>query len=253
MAKPTSIPEWATSGTARLDPGPERRVSGFVPGQRLPARWLNHVLGQGADWFAYLRDLHLEGEFLNKVYAWTARHRFTAGLTSLAAIGLAAGAEIAYTDAAGALTPRTRTVDVPITTFGAIGTAWALGEEVLALGNTHLYWFTLVTGSAESKLIGEFSVPAGWRLTAAHVSAQLTDSSINVMVGYQNVTGDFGAAGTLLAGPTTYQNLDGEIDVPVGGDAAQEQWRTAYVRILHVGGVVVVRRIALTFEVAGPR
>ncbi len=74
MPKPSTITTWATDPGATADPGATRRATGFVAGKKLPAKWLNWILNQNGAWLTYLRDLHTEAEFLNKVYRWTNSH-----------------------------------------------------------------------------------------------------------------------------------------------------------------------------------
>lgn len=80
--KPTTITTWATNSGATADPGDTVRGRGFQAGQKLPAKWLNWILNQNGAWLTYLRDLHNESEFLNKIYAWTGAHTFGGSVTT---------------------------------------------------------------------------------------------------------------------------------------------------------------------------
>jgi hypothetical protein len=111
MPKPTSIPTWATDAGARVDPGPARQASGFLPGKKLPAKWLNWALAQGGEWFQYLRDLHLEPEFLSKNYSWSGVHRFAAGYI---ANHWGVSGEVLYADAFGNVAPKARVAYLPL-------------------------------------------------------------------------------------------------------------------------------------------
>ena len=102
MAKPTTITTWATDAGATADPGATRRATGFVPGKKLPSKWLNWILNQNGAWLTYLRDLHTEIEFLNKAYFWRGRHSFVVpggfgNLTTTRAVRIAAG-RLEYVD-----------------------------------------------------------------------------------------------------------------------------------------------------------
>ncbi len=126
MAKPTTIITWATDSGATSDPGPTRRASGFIAGKKLPAKWLNWLLNQNAAWLTYLRDLHAEPEYLNKLYKWTGQHSFTNGAGTFVAGNLLLGGEVQYVLGDGStLTSKERRVLVPLSS----GTPCGLGAS----------------------------------------------------------------------------------------------------------------------------
>lgn len=171
MTKPSETYEFATQTNppAVSDPA-SRRASGFVAGQRLPAKWLNFLLNGAGKWHAYLANLHSEPEFLNKEYTWTAWHRFHGGFTMKNGLGLAGAAnEVFYTDDNGALTPRARTVAVPLTMFtttydnDALRPAWVYGTSV---GNAPPYRHGWYSKLGELDLAGTVHVPHGATITS---------------------------------------------------------------------------------------
>jgi len=80
MAQPSTSLDF-TGGT-QIDPGATKRnTTGYVPAEKVPAQHLNWFLGNISAWITYLKNL--AGEALT----WTAKHTFSAGLSS----GVAAG------------------------------------------------------------------------------------------------------------------------------------------------------------------
>lgn len=74
MAKPSDIYAWATNPGATADPGSTRKATGFVAGKKAPSKWFNWLHDGAARWHAYLRDLHVEPEFLGEDYTWEGEH-----------------------------------------------------------------------------------------------------------------------------------------------------------------------------------
>lgn len=177
MAKPTDIPTWATDAGATSDPGPTRRATGFIAGKKLPAKWLNWLLNRQAGWFTYLRDLHTEPEFLNKIYTWTERHAFrgiSVGLFGLTVVG-GADNEIVYGDANGTVKPRERTTYIP------------LSATAQATATTERGW-VIFSGAASSRstqqdLLIPIQLPTGARLrrVEARVSGALTGTKLHLV------------------------------------------------------------------------
>jgi len=55
MARPSSFLTWATSGS-KLDPGAGRKATGFLPGETLPAQWLNWLLNNVGQWLTWINS-----------------------------------------------------------------------------------------------------------------------------------------------------------------------------------------------------
>jgi len=167
MPKPSSIPTWATDPGARVDPGPARNATGFLPSKKLPAKWLNWILAQGGEWFQYLRDLHLEPEFLDKLYVWTGGHNFRGpGPTAIGVFGdLATSGEVTYCDALGYTTPKLRIVQLPMSGLAAEGvegtSAWQYAR-VTTDGAERRRWIKV--SSVAGRLNAEFQLPDGSKI-----------------------------------------------------------------------------------------
>jgi hypothetical protein len=77
MAKPTTVPRWATGASADVVEPPSGKLdAGWVPGEKAPAQWWNWWRKGVSDWLAYVNGL--AGEALT----WTAKHTFSAGLAT---------------------------------------------------------------------------------------------------------------------------------------------------------------------------
>lgn len=194
MAKPTSIPTWATDPGARIDPGPVRTASGFVPGKKLPAKWLNWILAQGGDWYKYLRDLHIEPEFLNKNYSWTGMQRFVQGYV---AGNWGVRDEVIYVDDAGVAVAKTRTVRIPITSFvpdfvtdtvsGNLMPTWSLLLSPDTGGDTG--WRH--GGASWAGLSCEFALPQGAKFVRVTAQVQGSAGQAHLIAGAAYRTGGF--------------------------------------------------------------
>lgn len=57
MPEPSELPEWATSGTNRDKPDAGPIASGFLAGERPPAKWVNWLFGVLCDWVAWLKEV----------------------------------------------------------------------------------------------------------------------------------------------------------------------------------------------------
>lgn len=107
MAKPTDTYDWATGPGATEEPPSDMKVAGYTQGQRPPPKWHNWKWNGASKWFKYLRDLHLESEFLNKDYTWIGYQKLSAGH-----VGNSWGVsgEVLYADPeTGVPTPKMRT------------------------------------------------------------------------------------------------------------------------------------------------
>lgn len=115
MAKPTSIPTWATDPGATADPGATRTATGFITGKKAPAKWFNWLFNRTGAWFSYLDNLHNEPEFLNKNYSWTGVQKLAMGYI---ANHWGVSGEVLYANpTTGAVELRERTVKVPLSCF----------------------------------------------------------------------------------------------------------------------------------------
>jgi hypothetical protein len=154
MAKPTTVITWATDAGATSDPGPTRRASGFIAGKKLPAKWLNWLFSQNAQWLTYLRDLHTEPEFLSKAYSWSGMHRFVSAYITN---NFGVNGEMLYVNDAGGIAPRERTVQVSLAS--GLACAATPGAHLASTGNNYWSWDTLQT------VAFPLSLPSGSELT----------------------------------------------------------------------------------------
>lgn len=75
MAKPSSLPRWATGGTAQVtEPTEAKKDLGWVPLEKPGAQYFNWAMKLVYDWLAYLNGL------TNESLTWAAKHTFSAGL-----------------------------------------------------------------------------------------------------------------------------------------------------------------------------
>lgn len=157
MAKPSETYEFATGDGATSDPA-SRRASGFVAGQRLPAKWLNYLLNGYGKWASYVNNLHAEPEFLNKGYAWTGAHTFD---EAIAVAGTVTANDYQQT------TRIPRTWMVPLTAFRVVGNdpKWTfldVDEEAFGV-SAGIYW--LHSGSSQnSRISATLKLPHGTRI-----------------------------------------------------------------------------------------
>jgi hypothetical protein len=80
MAKPSVLPEWASSASAAItEPTLAQKQAGWSVRQRLPAQYLNWWKKTVYQWVQYLDGLTAEA------LTWTAKHTFNAGLATPAA------------------------------------------------------------------------------------------------------------------------------------------------------------------------
>lgn len=52
--KPTTLPQWSTTGGTTLDPGSAKKASGWTVDEKPPARWWNWLLNLIYQWIQYL-------------------------------------------------------------------------------------------------------------------------------------------------------------------------------------------------------
>lgn len=52
--KPSTLPTWATTGGTTLEPSSGQKAAGFAVGTKPPARWMNWLLKNLADWIGYV-------------------------------------------------------------------------------------------------------------------------------------------------------------------------------------------------------
>jgi hypothetical protein len=88
--KPTKLPAWNTGLTNNSEPTSLKKIEGWVPGEDVPAQWLNWLFALIHDWIAYLNDLG------SQVIAWTAAHTWTSSanvsLVTITGAGSGSGA-----------------------------------------------------------------------------------------------------------------------------------------------------------------
>ena len=255
MPKPTDIPTWATDAGATQDPGAARQASGFRAGKRLPAKWLNWALSRHGSWFQYLRDLHLEPEFLNKNYPWAGSHRFSAD------VGLVG--EPVYVNAAGGTQGKERTVHLPLTHLAPADgdrTAWNLWHS--AYGDYGKRgWIKTLDKTNSGLLLGEFTVPSGAQITkvSACVSCFPAATTVTMKCGYVGTVLFGGDVPPLLGGessPTTHTGTTSQAIISVTPPAVvfYGYWMSPFVtfRISDTGGAYI-HWVKVTFLDPGPR
>jgi hypothetical protein len=75
MAKPGTYPTW--DGGTSVDPGTTKKTTtGWVPGEKPPAQFLNWLFHWISQWINYLGNITAES------LVWSAKHTFSAGLAS---------------------------------------------------------------------------------------------------------------------------------------------------------------------------
>lgn len=77
MARPASLPTWATDGGTTTEPTSGQKAAGWSAGYRPPAKWFNWWQNLTYQWCAYLNNLHNDADFLGEDYSWTGAHDFT--------------------------------------------------------------------------------------------------------------------------------------------------------------------------------
>jgi hypothetical protein len=266
MAKPSTIAAWATDSGATSDPGPTRRATGFVPGMKLPAKWLNWLFNQNGAWFTYLRDLHTEPEFLNKVYAWTGAHRFASSLGAFQNVVFGPGSEPLYGNASGTLTPRSRTVLLPNSAF-LLGSTHSIIEPsswvyisrdpANPLTNTPGFFHT----GGQGPLIAEFQVPHGARVTSVFAGAVVPDgATLTMSAGVKEAGADInytfddahGVSESWTGGNTLTQS--GQLRVNPANPVHDSSTSTRIIRFTAAeAGGSIVKWVKVVFEDPGPR
>jgi len=248
MAKPTSLFKWATAPGSTLEPAEELQDGGFANGERPPARWHNWLFNGAHQWFKYLANLHGEPEFLDKKYEWTGAHGFGNSVGAFANVVFGPGSEPLYGDAAGVITPRLRTIRLPLTAFhaeqelegGVAGWRVSLGQGDPSKSG----WIKDV--NHDTGLYGEVVLPTG--ASVVSVVARVhgvpwfgADSSIQISTGRVDIEDDFLHYRTVEknSGPlngTTLIEVDAATDLPWLGwfDGSRQ---TLLVRFTGLGAV----------------
>ncbi len=76
MAKPSSLPRWATGGAVTPEPTEGKKTLGWEPGEKPPAQYVNWAQNLVYQWCVYLDGI------TNEALVWASRHTFSAGLAS---------------------------------------------------------------------------------------------------------------------------------------------------------------------------
>lgn len=201
MAKPSSITTWATDAGATADPGATRKATGFLAGKKLPARWLNWILNQNGAWFTYLRDLHIEPEFLNKNYSWTGAHGFSNGTVGFFQSPVIGGTsnDFLYGSALGVVEKRQRETVLPLSAFWSetgnalVGTGeWWVRSNTPATvigagGSAPSFAATWGTYASHRRLITEFTLPDGAVMNGFRIGIQTAATGGSIRVEYGRV------------------------------------------------------------------
>lgn len=108
-----------------------------------------------------LDGLHNDATWLSRIFKWTGLHTF-------ADARLRGSSELLYADADGALAPRLRAVQMPLTDLAVIGTG-----SYIPPSNGILPPGTLSAGTGGITAVGALRVPRGCTLKGAHFSVSL--------------------------------------------------------------------------------
>lgn len=138
MAKPVTLPSWATdtnfssgaeSGSSvKLEPSAGVKAQGWIPGNSLPARWLNWWANLVYSWIAYVDGLSTDAQFLGTLWVWTQAHVWNGSFGPC--LRDTQTCEVLYTGVSGTPSSRSRTVCIdPTALSGGIG----------AVGGTEFY------------------------------------------------------------------------------------------------------------------
>lgn len=57
MPEPSELPDWNNSGSNRVKPDSGHIASGFLAGERPPAKWANWLFGLLGDWVTWLKEV----------------------------------------------------------------------------------------------------------------------------------------------------------------------------------------------------
>lgn len=226
MAKPSTLPTWATDATIAsgpdaglspiLEPASGVKAQGNVAGQGAAARWYNWLFNLLCQWIAYLNNLPSESAFLNGIFSWTNAHTF-GGNTTLAGTTVSAD-DIALT------TPRPRTKWMNVETFRpeANPLEAAPWRRTFSSPSGVTIWGT--TGSGSARLIIPTDLPEGSTITRVRVYGLRagTDGGCSLVLAPMRTTGgDTGAGSRTLfvanasgTGEVVYDT--GTVDCPIG-------------------------------------
>jgi hypothetical protein len=210
MAKPSNLIRWATGVGTTLEPTEDEKTAGFVALQKPPARWHNWLWNGAYQWFSYLNNLHNETQFLNKTYPWTGAHAFSGsvGIFSTAVIGGTTN-ELEYADSAGVVTPRSRTVNIPLITgmpysttaaelqMTGSGAMWSVDGS----GGTILLPLKLPHGAIVTDILGVWRNDGGGATTYGLALIRSTPDFASGTVPTLSTLGS-GASGSIASGGT---------------------------------------------------
>jgi hypothetical protein len=126
MPKPTTLPRWATGGTAQVvEPTEGKKDTGWVPLEKPPAQYENWARKLVYDWLVYLNGL------ANEAFTWAAKHTFAAGLSSGVAPS-AANDVVRKTELDAEATARGTAITSAITTHNAVASPHSATAAVTA-------------------------------------------------------------------------------------------------------------------------
>ena len=203
MAKPTTVPLWATGAAAIVAPTTGKQGIGWTSAEKMPAEYANFLSYWCGQWLAYLNAGNMDGAFtfnntvqvtgiltaLDKVYATTGYYG-AAGAKALLPNGLSTTTISFSTD-----------VVVPIPTYlsvaatGASGYVRTAGSWLLAVNAGSDYIYYPIIGLQAGDVITQYNLgitknDTTSNLTALLVSSTTTDSSASA-----------GCTTTLSSGP----------------------------------------------------
>lgn len=169
MAKPASLPSWATdtnlaSGTetgssVKLEPSAGTKAQGFVPGLGFVGRWVNWWANLVYQWCQYLDTLPTESAFLNAAFNWTGTQNFR-GTTRIDH----ASNELLYGDGAGATATRSRVIQINVmgglSGSDAVPSIYARIPEAAGSG-----YLTFPIDAAPQEALFPLNLPSGSTIT----------------------------------------------------------------------------------------
>lgn len=168
MAKPTTLPRWATGGGAAVTtPAETKKDTGWTAGEKPPAQYLNWLGKWIYNWCAYLDGLTAEA------LTWTAAQTFAAAVSftntlsfSGTTLTIAPTGAVTYSPAQAATLSALPTEDVPYVQQSTAPTSRrALGK--FRAGAAASSWVRLYIGTYSGNPYLEIAVNASWNATSA--------------------------------------------------------------------------------------
>lgn len=172
MAKPATLPAWATTLVNRVAPPAGRNAAGMAAGEMPPAEWINYLFGWLCDWAAWLNG------FEGTAHTWTATQTFS----GLAVTDVIAAKGLQVEDPAGQIgvvtARRVAMLGTVVGTDGANPAAEVAISNELRAKNMPKAWGSVISNSPQP----------------THVADGFNAASVAVDVGTNKVRVTFGTA-----------------------------------------------------------